>query len=155
MGHITQNIAPQRGRISSLITHMYRHTHMHTHSTAAADVQQWESATYFFVVFLACWLRILAVVISRRPAAGIRLSVVKFILLIGPWPRRAQRAGLRLLNTTLDLHLPLQCLEKEEQDGGELSGKRDELDTDLHLFSWLLVSNEQRRKCWLNFHWMI
>lgn len=98
---------------------MYRHTHPHIHSTAAADVQQWEPATYFFVIFLACWLRILTVVVSGRPAAGIRLTVVQFILLIGPRPRRAQGAGLRLLNTTLDLHLPLLCLGKEEQDGGE------------------------------------
>lgn len=61
---------------------MYRHTQ--THSAAAADVQQWEPATYFFVVFLACWLRILTVVVSGMPAACIRWSVVRFVLLIGP-----------------------------------------------------------------------
>lgn len=74
--------AKQTGGISSLIPHMYRHTHKH--STAAADVQQWESATYFFIIFLACWLRILTVVVRGRPATGIRLSVIQFSLLIGP-----------------------------------------------------------------------
>lgn len=111
--HITQKKL-NRLAGSHQSSHMYRHTQTHAYSTAAADVQQWESATYFFVVFLARRLRILTVVVSRRPAAGIRLSVVQFILLIGHWPRRAQRVGLRLLNTTLDLHLPLQCLENED-----------------------------------------
>lgn len=115
-----QDVPPrtaQHRQTGSHHSHMYRHTH----STAAADVQQWESATYFSVVFLACWLRILTVVVSRRPAAGICLSVITFILLISPWPRRAHRVGLRLLNTTLDLHLPLQCLEEQGRKMDELN----------------------------------
>lgn len=85
------------------------------------------SATYFSVVFLRCCLCVLTVVVSRRPAAGIRLVVVQFILLIGPWLRRGQRAGLRLLGATLDLHLPLQCLEKQERARQRKIGERDEL----------------------------
>jgi len=68
MGHIIQNGSPD---MQDLIAH-----HTHTPAAAAADVQQQESATYFCVVFLVCWLHILTVAISRRPAAGIRLSVV-------------------------------------------------------------------------------
>lgn len=56
-------------------SHKYRHTLIYTHSTAAADVQQWDPATYLFVIFLACWLCISIVVVSGRPAAGIRLPV--------------------------------------------------------------------------------
>lgn len=95
----------------------FRHTQAYTHTAAAA--------TYFFVICLSCWLQILTVVVSGGPASIIRRYAVKFILLIGPWPRRAQRAGLQLLNTALDLHLPLKRLVKEDSE--EQGSKGDEL----------------------------
>lgn len=112
-GHITQNSVIDRQGLITHHTHSDTPSHTHAqHSTAAADVQQLESTTYFFVIRLACWQHILAVVVSGSPAAVIRLSVIKFILLIGPWPWRAQSTGLRLLNTALDLHIPLERLKK-------------------------------------------
>lgn len=87
--------------------------------TAAVELQKWESDTYFFIIFLAGWLSVLTVVVGGGPGAGVHLSVFRFTLLIGPRPRRAQREGLRLLNATLDLHLPLHCLGKDEEKKGK------------------------------------
>lgn len=94
-------IARQTYRIPSLIKPKETHpdTHMQTQ-------QLWESATYCFVISLGAWLSVLAVVVSRGPAAGIGLSVFRFTLLVGLGPRRAQVMVIWLLSTTLDLHLP-------------------------------------------------
>lgn len=113
---VSPRIAQQTGSHHS--THMCRHTR--THSNLPADVHKRESAPYFFVIFLGRWVCVLAGVVSGGPAAGIYLSVVHFILLTGPWSRRVQRAGLRLLNTTLDLHLPLQSLKDVEENSAKL-----------------------------------
>ena len=120
----TLSVVQQADRIKSLITHIQTHTdtprhtqtHTHTHTPTHTHTHphSCESVSYLFVISLACWLHICTLIVRGGPATGIHLSVIQFILLIGPWPRRAQGAGLRLLNATLDLHLPLQCLEEVE-----------------------------------------
>lgn len=79
-------------------THL-RQTHVHTH----------KHVTHSSVVFVALCLRVFTVAVRRGPAPSVRLAV---ILLIGPRWRGAQRAGFLVLNSTLDLHLPLLCLDR-------------------------------------------
>lgn len=95
-GHIYQ--------ISSIIR-QHSDTPRQTHA-AAAHVQQWVDATYFIVSCLVCWLHILTELISGSLVTVACLSVLGFVPLIGPWPRRSQRVGLQLLNITRDLHPP-------------------------------------------------
>lgn len=66
---------------------IFRHTQADSrkeHNAAAADVQQWVYATYFNVSCLVYWLHFLTELISKSLVTVASLSVLSFVLLIGP-----------------------------------------------------------------------
>lgn len=120
-GHVTLNSVsdekcPVSHQIQSDTPKAHTYAHKHTLATAAAEVQQWEIASYFSVVRLCCRLQVFAGVVrwslAAAAAAVVRLPAITFAPVIGPRPRRTQSEGLGLRHAaSLGLHPLLQRLE--------------------------------------------